>query len=285
MFCSSCGVQQPSEAAFCPSCGKRQPASSGSEPLASSNLPSGSVGGPNSIGQEPQSIDFPSADLEPIGFFPIGKQDYRYKDRATAPPKWTEGSAELMCTETHMFIQSRDVQSMSEKIARAGNMVAGLAGGMLGAAVPIVGIAVGIAALAADKAIPRKSKHPGYGKNNQFRQDALLGMFLSGENMWAVKSLCEFRTLRSRVFMDTTHYMAILGRFHHVKGIIDLAVFLDFGNRNGADAKKSFEQGCGIACGRDDKFKVRSEAMRSLTDYPEPPITTELDERLSFFGG
>ena len=124
----------------------------------------------------------------------------------------------------------------------------------------MLGITAALAVSALRKTMPRQKKHIGYGKNNQFTREAILQRFLAGEAIWAKKSECEFRALKSRILLNTTfNYFVIIAKFHHISGLLDYSAFNCLSGVHGGFIELSE---CILA--REEKFKVRSEALRSL---------------------
>lgn len=267
MYCISCGNLQPSGAAFCPHCGKAQPEKMGGYPPTVAN---------NESTPDPaitlSNLDFPNeGDFEPIALYENRKWMFRYKNVVYPPPAWTQSNIDLMFSEDYVVLQSNTkVATLKESLKEAGVLAGIIAAG----AVPIIGIPAGIAALALDKMVPRQKKHIGYGKNNQFLREAILQRFLAGEAIWAKKSECEFRSLKSRLLLNTTYrYFVIISKFHHISGLLDYAAFNCLSGIHGGFIELS---GCTLA--REEKFKVCSEALRSIVEYPEPPITKIHDD-------
>ena len=272
MYCISCGKPQPSGAAFCPYCGRKQSDTIASFPPPvpiTESRPSPEVSA--ELATAPIDLDFPTGDLEPIALYEKREWMFRYKEVANPPPAWTQSIVDLMFSEDYVVLQSNtNVATLKETLKEAGMLASVIAAG----AVPILGITAGIAALALDKAIPKQKKHLGYGKNNQFTREAIFQRFLAGEAIWAKKGECEFRALKSRLLLNTTyHYFVIIAKFHHTSGLLDYAAFNCLSGIHGGFIELS---GCTLA--REEKFNVRSEALRSLVGYPEPPITKEQDD-------
>lgn len=273
MYCISCGKPQPADAAFCPYCGKQQSMEmAGFPPTVTITESSPSTG----VTAEPaialSNFDFPTTgDLEPIALYEKREWMFRYKDVANPPPAWTQSTVDLMFSEDYVVLQSNtNVATLNEKLKKAG----WLASVIIAGAVPVLGITAALAVSALDKTMPRQKKHIGYGKNNQFTREAILQRFLAGEAIWAKKSECEFRALKSRLLLNTTyHYFVIIAKFHHISGLLNYAAFNCLSGIHGGFIELS---GCTLA--REEKFKVRSEALRSLVGYPEPPITKDRDD-------
>lgn len=276
MYCMSCGKPQPSGATFCPYCGKKQSEEISSfTPLVPITESSRSPEVSTKLSTAPIDLDFPTGNLEPIALYEKREWMFRYKDVANPPPAWTQSTVDLMFSEDYVVLQSNtNVATLKETLKVAGMLASVIAAGTVAGAVPILGIAAEIATLALDKTIPRQKKHIGYGKNNQFMREAILQRFLAGEAIWAKKSECEFRALKSRLLLNTTyHYFVIIAKFHHISGLLDYAAFNCLSGIHGGFIELS---GCTLA--REEKFKVCSEALRSLVGYPEPPITKDGDD-------
>lgn len=271
MYCTSCGKSRPADAIFCPYCGKQQPTDVAGDQHtiigeASANAEMSAEG---SISRP--TPDFPIAgDFEPIALYENREWTFRYKDSASPPPSWTQSSVDLMFSEDYVVLQSStNTATLNEKLKEAGF----IAGVIVAGAVPVVGIGTALAISALDKTMPKK-KHVGYGKHGQFKRDAILQRFLVGEALWAKKSECEFRSLQSRLLLNSTyHYLVVIAKFHHISGLLDYAAFNCLSGIHGGFIELS---GCTMA--RREKFKVRSEALRSLTEYPRPPITKAQDD-------
>ena len=219
------------------------------------------------------NLDFPtSGDLEPIALYEKREWMFRYKDIAKPPPDWTHKSpVDLMFSEDYVVLQSNtNVATLNEKLKEAGLLASVIVAG----AVPVLGITAALALSALDKTMPKQKKHIGYGKNSQFTREAILQRFLVGEAIWAKKSECEFRALKSRLLLNSTyHYFVVIAKFHHISGLLDYAAFNCLSGIHGGFIELG---GCTLA--REEKFKVRSEALRSLVGYPEPPITKDQDD-------
>lgn len=272
MYCISCGGAQPSDATFCPYCGKKQPADSDSQsrvaPIIEARPAFQVLNAPASASP---NVDFPIAgDLEPIAFYEKREWMFRYKSAANPPPTWTKSTVDLMFSEDYVVLQSNtDVATLKDKLKEAGSLALLITAG----AAPVIGAGM-VAALALGKTIPRAKKHIGYGKNNQFTREAILHRFLVGEAIWAKKSECEFRDLTSRLLLSafTFRYFVVIAKFHHISGFLDYAAF------NCLSGTHDFIDRCGCTFTRKEKFRVCSEAVRSLVEYPEPPITKDQDD-------
>ncbi len=271
MFCISCGNKQAMGAAFCQFCGAKHNVDGDTECLSTDQIDQARVAKESSRLKNA----FPIADAEPIYILENCAWQFRYKDAASSPPDWAQGYADLMCSETHIFFQSKKSSDAEDEIANHGNAVGKAAGAA--ALFPIVGVAVGLVALGVDT-ISKKTKHSGFGKKSQFLPELMNNNFLAGDNIWAAKNECEFRALRSRLLVETSHYVAIIGKFHHASGLLDVAAFLrTYGH--GTSIKRDLAERGGCIISRDDKFKVQSEAARSLEGYPLPQITTAYDDK------
>ena len=71
----------------------------------------------------------------------------------------------------------------------------------------------------------------------------------------------------------TYHYLVIIAGFHHISGLLDYAAVNCLSGTYGDVIEFT---GCTFA--RAERFKVRSEALQSLVEYPEPPITKKGDD-------
>lgn len=276
MFCMSCGNPQPSAATFCPNCGTKYPeVNQRQTPAEPTTATPNSSARPIQQNATPIEADLPVGDLEPIFMFEGTNWTFRHKDKAKPPPAWTRSPLDFMISEDFIVFQSTtDINTLGETLKGVGMMAAMVAG----AAVPIVGLTAAAITWGTASALdPRKKKHAGYGKHNQLTSEALILRFIAGESVWVKKKECEFRALRSRYFMDTYHYFAVIGKFHHISGIFDLAVFKDVHNLYGADFKRDVAKRGDCIISRDDKYSVRSEVLRSIEGYSEPPITNEFD--------
>lgn len=273
MHCKACGRQLRSGPASCPYCGIQHSMEKATflqpvEGPESSTSSEGSVETPISL----SNLDFPtSGDLEPIALYEKREWMFRYKEPAEPPPVWTQSAVDLMFSEDYVVMQSNtNVATLNEKLKEAG----WLAGVVAAGAVPVLGIAAALALSALDKTVPKQKKHAGYGKNSQFTREAILQRFLVGEAIWAKKRECEFRALKSRLLLNSTyHYFVVIAKFHHISGLLDYAAFNCLSGIHGGFIELS---GCTLA--REERFKVRSEAIRSLVGYPEPPITKDQDD-------
>lgn len=273
MYCTSCGKQLPSGAAFCPFCGKQQPMEKATvpQPVEVTESSTSSEGSAETLASL-SNLDFPtSGNLEPIALYEKREWMFRHKDSAKPPPVWTQSAVDLMFSEDYVVMQSNtNVATLNEKLKEAG----WLAGVVAAGAVPVLGITAALALSALDKTVRKQKKQVGYGKNNQFTREAILQRFLVGEAIWAKKSECEFRALKSRLLLNSTyHYFVVIAKFHHISGLLDYAAFNCLSGIHGGFIELS---GCTLA--REEKFKVRSEAIRSLVGYPEPPITKNQDD-------
>ena len=278
MFCVSCGKNQPSNAAFCPYCGTKRPDELENKPrLTPPTDPPPSAASPIDQDATSITIDLPAGDLEPIFLIEKATWMFRHKSKEKPPPAWTQSTVDFMISEDFIVFQSTaNITSMGETLKGLGFWAVVIAG----SAVPIVGLPVALAAWAAGSAAdPRKKKSAGYGKKNQLTRQAFSQRFIAGEAVWATKRDCEFRALRSRLVIDTIHYLAVIGKFHHISGVLDFAVFINAGSLYGADFKKDVAKRGDCVISRDEKFTVRSEALHSLEGYPEPAITEEFDDK------
>ncbi len=269
MYCISCGKPQPAEAAFCPFCGKKQLAEIKYE-ARTNELLTDATQARIAQSREAQHLpsDFPGGDLTPI--FISEKAHFMFRRKSGAAPlPWTEGRVDLLLSNSYVFFQAANV-TRGEEIKNIAALGAGIAAGL----VPIVGLAVGAAALAVDKALPKQGKSD-FGMNNQFTKESLLQKYSSGQSIWIDRRDCEFRAMKSRLILETYNYFAFIGKFHHAAGMVDLAVVAS--TYSSDDLKKSLiKAGCTLA--RDDKYSVRSEVLRSIDGYPEPAITKEHDD-------
>jgi len=282
MFCIKCGKEQPSGAMYCPFCGAKQTEEFSSElvlaPTANSAEGHVSLGN----GSLP-SLDFPVSDLEPIYINTpwCATWMFRYKVGSPPPPQWTSSAVDIMFSETHIFIQPQITKkaTLADYLQAAGTVTWAVTGAVASFVAPVVALGLATPVLVADQLTKKKKNHPGYGECNQFTRDTLIAMFSAGQGMWAARSECEFRALRAWRFgnpLEKPHFFAIIGKFHHISGVYEYAAFLDVGYL-ADDFKKELVSKTGCVISRDDQFKVRSEALRSLEGFSEPQITKDLD--------
>lgn len=280
MFCIACGKEQPNDAAFCPFCGTKHPVISEDAPQLQPNEVASLGSIAQNVQQPTQTLDFPAGDVEPIFIVSDVFFDwtFRYNNSAVPPPEWASRKVDAMFTERHVFFQAQLPTKMTVKEYVKG--LAAMVGVTTAVMVPIIGATVGLGAALYEGITPKKNKHPGYGSNNQFSRDSLIQMFSVGKGMWANRQDCEFRTAKAwrlGKFLDTHYYFTIIGEFHNNEGVRDLAAFAEI-SPYGDTYRDDLLEKTGCVVSRDDKFKVRSEALRSLENYPEPPITTKLDD-------
>lgn len=271
MFCIACGKPLPISAIFCPLCGKEQSESVSSLSPLFPNTESGCISKETAkSATAPIDVDFPTGGLEPIALYEKREWLFRYKSASNPPPAWMHNTVDLMFSDEYVVLQSNtSLATIKEKLKEAGALVSIITAG----AFPVLGISAAIAASALDKAL-HKQKHIDYGKDNQFTQDAILQRFLAGEVIWAKKSECEFRAPKSRLLLNSTyHYFIIIAKFHHISGLLDLAAFNCLSGTLGGFIERS---GCTLS--REEKFRVQSDVLRSLVEYPEPLITKDQDD-------
>ena len=283
MFCTKCGKEQPSGAMYCPFCGAKQAEDFSSELVLAPTAKS-AEGHQSLSNLSVPALDFPVSDLEPIYINTpwCATWMFRYKAGSPPPPQWTSSAVDIMFSETHIFIQPQITKkaTLADYLQAAGTATWAVTGAVASFVAPVVALGLAAPVLVGAHLKSKARKHPGYGESNQFTKEALIALFAADKGMWASRSECEFRALRAwrfGKFLDTHHYFAIIGKFYCRSGVMDLAAFLDIGYI-ADEYKKELVKKADCVISRDDKFKVRSEALQSLEGYTEPPITTELDD-------
>jgi hypothetical protein len=270
MYCISCGKQQQTETSYCPFCGTQQPVLDKLSLAPQSSLAKtpGEIEKPTF---KTSSASIPTGDVEPLFKFENVRWWFKYKPGNVDPPEWLFSPIDLMISNDYVFFISNG--ATANWMSSLGN-AAIAAGTVAAASVPFVGIPMGLAALATGK-LMNKRRHPGYGKNNQFKREVLFLAMEHGKCMWIEKSACNFIAYSYReLLFDVHHCVSISGQFNTCEGIVALSAYGNFGYNGklgcyGSDFKKDLQQDGLCAISNDIKVKNDDDAFGHLSSlYP-----------------
>ncbi len=260
MYCVSCGKELPGEAVFCPICGKKQPIVDHAETqsYSAAALPDAQpvpIQSANGV-----TIRLPTGDMEPTYFLEKATWQFRYRD-GTVLPGWFLNPIDVLVSDDYIFIISNDDSTNWRD--RLG-FYAQVAGVITAGAVPVVGIAAGLAGMAAGSLFGKKAKKPDYGRNSQFAREALFQAIEVGRCFWTQKNGCEFSAYRYResFTINVNHCFSIAGQFHTNTNDVTLSAYRNMGFNDGigclGDRIKKGMQSMG-KCALKQDLKVRNE--------------------------
>lgn len=218
------------------------------------------------------NIRLPNGDVEPVYFLEKATWQFGYKD-GTVLPEWMLSPIDVMVSNDYVFIISNDDSTTwRDRLGFYTEVTGVIAAG----AVPVVGIAAGLAGMAAESLFGKKAKRPDYGRHNQFAREALFQTIGIGRCFWIEKDKCEVSAYRYResFTINVHHCLSITGNFHTNESDVTLSAYRNMGFNNGigcfGDSIKKGMQSMGKCILKQDiKVRNEDEALSLLTQtYP-----------------
>lgn len=277
MYCISCGKETPAiQIKFCPYCGAAQPGLAAA--IHDSSFDNKQL---EAVSNETTTAgfleNFPHTDLEPIFFTSPCRHRVRHNDDTNPPQTWISGLVEVMYTDRYIFVLKVDAER-KKNLARRTKFTSTLAtaGLLTVVSVPIAGavvVGLGAALIAGVDAFQNNQtrKHPGYGKNEQFRPEAIYDTFCEGYGLWADRKQCSFSMIRHKTgFLNPDeYYFVTTACFNHIDGVQDLAIMLVKED----NPRKILERECSpITITDGGAFDNAYALMKSIEGYPFPKI-------------